>query len=92
LILGKEADLCPGGLGTAGDAIDAALEELYREDASDGGTCRGGLGGSAPKVARWLGHIRTYFPSGVVRVMQKDALERLNLQQMRPAEKRSRRP
>jgi hypothetical protein len=33
-------------------------------------------------VARWLGDIRTYFPSSVVRVMQQDALERLNLQQM----------
>jgi Mg-chelatase subunit ChlD len=33
-------------------------------------------------VARWLGDIRTYFPASVVRVMQQDALERLNLRQM----------
>ena len=33
-------------------------------------------------MTRWLGDIRTYFPSPVVRVMQKDALERLGLQQM----------
>ena len=39
----------------------------------------GGLGGSAPSVARWLGDIRTYFPTPVVRVMQQDALERLGL-------------
>src|SRR5256885_1990014 len=36
-------------------------------------------GGSAPNVARWLGDIRTYFPSTVVQVMQADAIERLNL-------------
>ncbi len=39
----------------------------------------GGLGASAPKVARWLGDIRTFFPSTVVQVMQKDAIERLDL-------------
>jgi Mg-chelatase subunit ChlD len=33
-------------------------------------------------VARWLGDIREYFPSSVVQVMQKDALDRLGLQQM----------
>jgi Mg-chelatase subunit ChlD len=33
-------------------------------------------------VTRWLGDIRAYFPSPVVRVMQKDALERLGLEQM----------
>ena len=38
-----------------------------------------GLGGSAPKVARWLGDIREYFPSTVVQVMQADAIERLDL-------------
>ena len=46
------------------------------------GDRRGGLGGSAPNVARWLGDIRTYFPTSVVRVMQQDALERLDLRQM----------
>ena len=39
----------------------------------------GGLGASAPGVARWLGDIRTYFPSSVVQVMQRDAVERLDL-------------
>src|SRR5262249_50733826 len=39
----------------------------------------GGLNASAPRVARWLGDIRTYFPSSVVQVMQADAIERLNL-------------
>ncbi len=81
LILGREAatpDDPP--LREHDAAMDAALDALYRDD--EGASRRGGLGGSAPNVARWLGDIRTYFPSEVVRVMQKDALERLNLQQM----------
>jgi Mg-chelatase subunit ChlD len=62
--------------------MDAALAALYDGEGQDGRTRRGGLGASAPNVARWLGDIRTYFPSSVVRVMQQDALERLNLRQM----------
>lgn len=56
--------------------IDRALSALYNSERS------GGLGSSAPNVARWLGDIRTYFPSSVVKMMQQDALERLNLRQM----------
>jgi Mg-chelatase subunit ChlD len=61
-------------------AIDAALAALYGEQS--GQARKGGLGASAPSVARWLGDIRRYFPTSVVRVLQKDALERLNLKQM----------
>lgn len=57
-------------------AMDRTLQALYDPDR------RGGLGGSSPNVARWLGDIRTYFPTSVVQVMQRDALERLNLQRM----------
>ncbi|PZD72767.1 hypothetical protein C1752_03181 [Acaryochloris thomasi RCC1774] len=66
-------------LGPTDASMDQALSSLY--DAQGGGRS-GGLGSSSPKVARWLGDIRSYFPSSVVRVMQKDALERLNLHQM----------
>ena len=41
-----------------------------------------GLGASAPSVARWLGDVRTYFPTSVVRVMQQDAMDRLGLRQL----------
>jgi Mg-chelatase subunit ChlD len=41
-----------------------------------------GLGASAPRVARWLGDIRTYFPASVVQVMQRDAVERLHLTEL----------
>lgn len=56
--------------------MDKTLEALYDTDR------KGGLGPSSPNVSRWLGDIRTYFPSGVVQVMQQDALKRLNLTQM----------
>lgn len=62
---------------TADDAErDRVLRELYESSR------RGGMAGSAPRVARWLGDIRGYFPSSVVRVMQTDAMERLGLTQL----------
>jgi len=77
LILGgNEADGTGLSLGGADAGIDRALAALYDSERS------GGLGASSPNVARWLGDIRTYFPTSVVRVMQKDAMERLNLRQM----------
>ena len=61
--------------------IDRALSALYdRGDA--GGNRRAGLGASAPRVARWLGDIREFFPAPVVQVIQRDAFERLNLKAM----------
>ncbi|MFN7928967.1 MAG: VWA domain-containing protein [Blastocatellia bacterium] len=76
LLGGHEADGIGCSLQGADLAMDKALSALYDSER------KGGLGGSAPSVARWLGDIRTYFPSSVVRVMQQDALERLNLRQM----------
>ncbi|MFC6087399.1 VWA domain-containing protein [Sphaerisporangium aureirubrum] len=89
LVLGGEADGTGCELSGADARMDATLAALYG-GGSDGGaggaagegrdSRRGaGLGGSAPRVARWLGDIRSYFPSTVVQVMQKDAIERLNL-------------
>ena len=77
LILGSQKADGTGCKLTGTDAkIDKSLDALYDSERS------GGLGSSSPKVARWLGDIRTYFPSSVVKVMQQDALERLNLRQM----------
>ena len=69
-----------GGLSADDLAIDEALSALYGNSKSK--NPKGGLGASTPNVARWLGDIRQYFPTSVVRVMQQDALERLNLHQM----------
>ncbi|HEX7733605.1 MAG TPA: VWA domain-containing protein [Ktedonobacteraceae bacterium] len=90
LVLGKDANesMC-GGAGAGGEdaselsglggddlGMDNVLEALYNSERN------AGLGASSPNVARWLGDIRTYFPASSVQVMQKDALERLNLTQM----------
>lgn len=75
LILGSPAD-ADYKLSAQDAQMDKTLEALYDSDR------RGGLGASSPNVARWLGDIRTFFPSSVVQVMQQDALKRLNLTQM----------
>jgi Mg-chelatase subunit ChlD len=65
--------------------MDAALGALYdaaEEDVPGQPRRSSGLGSSAPRVARWLGDIRTYFPTSVVQVMQRDAIERLHLTSM----------
>lgn len=62
--------------------MDQALAAVYDAEpgTSDQPVARtGGLGASAPQVARWLGDIRHYFPTSVVQVLQRDAIERLGL-------------
>ncbi len=73
---GEDADGTGTSLSGADLAIDRALGALYDSDR------KGGLGSSAPNVARWLGDIRSYFPSSVVKVMQQDAMERLDLKRL----------
>ncbi|WP_115540321.1 VWA domain-containing protein [Xanthomonas campestris] len=82
LILGQEADRSCGALPKQLQGIDQALAALYEPDGVGGLGRRGGRGASSPNVARWLGDIRQYFPSSVVQVMQRDALQRLDLTQM----------
>lgn len=83
MVLGPDADDLGRGAGGAGlgaddRARDEALEALY----GDGAGRQGGLGRSSPRVARWLGDIRTFFPSSVVQVMQRDAMTRLGLAEL----------
>lgn len=85
LVLGSQAESSCGALEGAPKEMDQALTALYDPQGPGGLQSqdrRGGRGGSAPSVARWLGDIRKYFPSSVVQVMQRDALERLNLRDM----------
>ncbi|MFF3172996.1 VWA domain-containing protein [Streptomyces sp. NPDC057900] len=85
MVLGADSAESTGHTLTARDAaMDGALTALYesggRQPGGRGGSGRSaGLGASAPSVARWLGDIRTYFPSSVVQVMQRDAIDRLGL-------------
>ncbi|MGW2472103.1 vWA domain-containing protein [Streptomyces sp. NPDC001665] len=83
LVLGADSEESTGRKLTGRDAaMDQALTALYESGGRPGGRGGGrsaGLGASAPSVARWLGDIRTYFPSSVVQVMQRDAIDRLGL-------------
>ncbi len=80
---GEDADGTGCALTGQDAAMDGTLGALYGN--GKGGRARAGqersagLGASAPAVARWLGDIRTYFPSSVVQVMQRDAIDRLGL-------------
>jgi Mg-chelatase subunit ChlD len=83
LVLGASAndELCPGGaeslLNEMQMGMDNVLQALYDEDKRTGS-----LSQSSPNVARWLGDIRTYFPTPSVHIMQQDAIDRLGLTQL----------
>lgn len=87
LVLGAPSGSDGTGVSLSGEALrlDAALAALYDEQGF-GDEARGkrsaGLGGSSPNVSRWLGDIRRFFPKSVVQVMQKDAMERLDLKRL----------
>ncbi len=79
LILGRKAEdenQQPQELTEIQEGMDEVLEALYDSERKKG------LGKSSPNVNRWLGDIRKYFPTSVVQMMQKDALDRLGLEQM----------
>lgn len=57
-------------------AVDETLDALY----GDGD--EGGFGSSNPDVARWLGSIRTYFPTPVAEMLQQDVIKRVNLRKL----------
>ena len=74
LILGgDESDGTGISLSVEEQRLDRSLQAVYDSDR------RGGLGSSAPKVSRWLGDIREFFPQTVVQVIQRDAIKRLHL-------------
>lgn len=91
LVLGSDAEKLGVKLGDRDGACDRVLGALYgspgekrrKQGKPDEDDDRyGGLEGSSPHVARWLGDIRTYFPRSVVQIMQKDAINRLGLRQL----------
>jgi len=80
LILGRDADSLgqPGG---EDGALDRLLEQLY-EPGYERGSRRGpgyGYGRSIPKAAQWFAEIKSLFPETAVDIIQKDAMQRLDL-------------
>lgn len=92
LILGSASEDCLGKYAIAGDGVglsddqylmDQALAAIYDETGdSRGGQRSAGLESSAPRLSKWLGDIRTYFPEDVATVIQQDAIERKGMDQL----------
>jgi Mg-chelatase subunit ChlD len=92
LILGKSSEegLCGGKggpplLSKDQVEIDEALGAIYdveEQRPEEKGKRSAGLGSSAPRLAKWLGDIRSYFSQDVVAVIQQDAIERKGLKQL----------
>lgn len=56
--------------------LERALDTLYDPDRS------GGLGAGGQRVQRWLGEVRRSFPPEAVQLLQRDALEALDLRRL----------
>jgi len=94
LILGKTAEESLAAMSGRGAKsllsgemceLDDALEQIYgieEERPEERGGRSAGLGRSAPRLAKWLGDIRSYFPRDVVAVIQQDAIEKKGLTQL----------
>ncbi|MDR3303188.1 MAG: VWA domain-containing protein [Treponema sp.] len=95
MILGQAADQnlnnmrpqsAPCLLNEQESLMDQALAALYDGGETGGRSSSGGkgagLGPSYPKIAKWLGDIRTFFPPDVVCILQNDAIERKGLTQL----------
>ncbi len=82
LALGAEPQEGEATLSDSDRRMSEALTALYGDGDEGAKKGKGGLGGSAPRVAKWLGDIREFFPAPVVQVIQKDAFERKGLRQM----------
>ncbi|RKP49968.1 VWA domain-containing protein [Cohnella endophytica] len=68
-------------------AMDAALAAIYDETFESSlqgaaGARTAGLGKSSPRLAKWLGDVRSLFPTDIVSVIQADAIERKGLKQL----------
>lgn len=73
--------------------MDEALAAIYDGTTGASGTDSGlaagssrareaGLGASSPKLVKWLGDVRSFFPSDIVSVIQTDAVQRKGLTQL----------
>lgn len=96
LILGQAAnekltDLAKGQglLDEEYSLMDEALAAIYDETFGTGqdnqntsGKRSAGLGSSSPKLTKWLGDVRSFFPPDIVSVIQGDAIERKGLTQL----------
>ena len=77
LILGSQSQETFDDMG--GISLTAAIYGLNEGFEGERGS---GNGPSAPRLARWLGDLRTLFDKDLVTVIQNDAIERKGLKQL----------
>ena len=89
LILGAESQPDFEGMGAAPLSreellMDSALAAIYGGPGESFGAAGqgGGRGPSAPRIAKWLGDLRSLFDPEIVAVVQNDAIERKGLKQL----------
>jgi len=94
LILGDESEQVCGGLGGADAERDAALEYLYGREGrgrnrrggaagtGGGGSQQGSLDASHLTVPDWINAVHTLFPRRTIERIEKDALERYQVQEL----------
>ena len=89
LILGAESQPDFEGMGAAPLSreellMDSALAAIYGGPGESFGAPGqgGGHGPSAPRIAKWLGDLRSLFDPEIVAVVQNDAIERKGLKQL----------
>jgi len=88
LILGQEADNALGTPMLSGEdsIMDAALGAIYNTTSGSGGSKSAqrsaGQGKGIPNLSKWLGDVRSLFPTDIVSVIQSDAIERKGLTQL----------
>jgi Mg-chelatase subunit ChlD len=90
LVMGAGSEQLCGGLGTEDQARDECLGFLYDREYGTGRNVRGrdqaaqtgGLGESALTVPDWINRIHELFPKRTIERLEKDALERYQLDEM----------
>lgn len=91
LVMGSGAEETCGGLAGADADKDMCLEYLYNREYGSGRNVRcqmpgsqrrGDLGESALTVPDWINHIHELFPKRTIERLEKDALERYQLEEM----------
>lgn len=76
LALGQPDEQVSGQLSLKEKKVDKALEKLYPSDRT------GGLSGRRNISAKWMGEIKSLFPSPVIRILQRDALEKFGIKKL----------
>jgi Mg-chelatase subunit ChlD len=86
LVMGAGSEQLCGGLGKEDEERDRCLSYLYDREYGQGrnvrGENRGGLGESCLEIPDWINHIHELFPKKTIERLEKDAIERYQIDEM----------